>query len=332
MRFLICPGMARGGTTFLWRQIAKNDAIFNISKDQELRYLARKNADLDGYLQRFRTADASRIFFDVSPIYLFKTPQVMENIKRVLASHEVFFNLNIRSPMDHAYSLYLHRIRGHVARLGHGKSALVGKDLYEAGAVNQFIFDSTEYFLRRPLRIADFVESILNNFGRDAMTFIDFNKEFGTPAPVAKLEKMLGVRLEPFDYSQTTNRGGNKLPTYIYGGEEGMTFEAGDMVYKIEPRTLLLVGGRNSTRSWPNVDPLRAAQVMNGANLWTTFVPKERVQELFERHFEKEWRRLSDLLEYDFLSSVQHKDFITYKSMPLRYVERVAGVSIDNAF
>jgi hypothetical protein len=71
---------------------------------------------------------------------------------------------------------------------------------------------------------------------------------------------------------------------------------------------------------------------MNGANLWTTYVPKKRTQELFERHFESEWRRLGDLLEYDFLASVVHKDLMTHKSMPLTFLKHVAGVSIDDDF
>jgi hypothetical protein len=330
MRFLICPGMARSGTTFLWQQLSGNKDIFNISKDQELRYLGKERVTFKGYMTRFHTTDPSKIFLDVSPIYLFKSPTVVENMKNILRGHEVRFILHVRSPMEHAYSLYLHQIRETISRHGHMRPGLVGKGRFEAGSVNQYIFDRPSYFLKRPLRIVEFVEGVIRNFGRESLAFVDFNREFGTDAPASKLEKLLNVRLKPFDYSQTTNRGGNQLPAYIYGGENGITFEAGDLVYSVEPRTMILVAGRNSTKSWPNVEPQLAAQIFNGAGLWTTYVPKQRVQELFERHFEKPWQRLSSLLDYDFLASVQHKDLVTYKTMPLTYVKNVAGIRIED--
>jgi len=327
VRFLICPGMARAGTTFLWQQLNKNSDMFNFSRNQEVRYLSRPKASFLEYLEQFHTADPDKIFLDVSPIYLYRVDNVLKNLKDILADHQVSFVVNIRSPMEQAYSLYLHRIRGHISVLGGASFKGAGQELFEARAINQSIFDSDSYFAARNLKIAPFIKGVIENFGRESLTFIDFNREFGTAGPAAKVENLLRKPLQEFDYSEQVNRGGNALPWYVYGGAKGTTFEWEGRTFIIDPQTLVLISSRMHTQSWTGVDPMQAAQALNGAALWTRFLPRERVEERFNRHFAKQWQRLSELLEYDFLKSVNHKDIVTARSFPPDYLDDVEGVT-----
>ena len=203
----------------------------------------------------------------------------------------------------------------------------MSREAHEAGWINHYLFDSDTFFETRPLQIAEFTEAFIEYAGRDAITFVDFHKDFGTPAPVGRLEAMLGVSLEPFDYSERANQGRSQLPWYIYGGGEGATVEFNDHAFFVAPRTLVLVGGRGGTRSWQDVAPMRAAQVLGGAALWTRYVPRERVETLFDRHFKEQWQRLSDALNYDFLNAVQHKDLVVNRLAPPLYLGKVEGVT-----
>lgn len=327
MRFLICPGMARAGTTFLWEQLTKNTETFNISKTQELTYLQTRHADFEEYLECFQTRDESKIFLDVSPVYLFRGARVIENIERILGGHQVFIVLSVRSPIEQSYSLYMHQIRGHVSRLENKRSVFVSREVHDAGWVNHYLFDCNTFFESKPLQIADFVEGFIAYAGREAITFIDFHRDFGTTVPGDRLEAMLGISLKPFDYSERANQGRNQLPWYVYGGPGGATVEFNDRNFTIAPRTLVLVGGRGGTRSWQDVDPMRAAQILSSAALWTRYVSQDRVEELFDRHFKAQWQRLSKALSYDFLSAIRHKELVVNRLAPPLYLGRVPGVS-----
>jgi len=115
MKFLIIPGFAKSGTTFLYEQLANSGAPVNLPKRKEVDYF-RNAKNLAGYLDQFQTADPDKVFIDASPLYGLLNSGTASNIKKVLKDHEVKFVFCLREPLSRAYSQYMHDIN---MRMGH---------------------------------------------------------------------------------------------------------------------------------------------------------------------------------------------------------------------
>jgi len=105
MKFLIIPGFAKSGTTFLYEQLAKSGAPINLPKRKEVDFF-RNGKSLEGYLEQFQTTDPDKVFLDASPLYGLPNSNTAATIKKVLKKHDVKFVFCLRESLSRAYSQF----------------------------------------------------------------------------------------------------------------------------------------------------------------------------------------------------------------------------------
>jgi len=118
MKFLIIPGFAKSGTTFLYEQLANSGAPINLPKRKEVDYFRNGNS-FEGYLDQFQTQDPNKVFLDASPLYGLPNSDTVATIKKVLKGHDVKFIFCLRDPISRAYSHYMHDISTHFFLYAH---------------------------------------------------------------------------------------------------------------------------------------------------------------------------------------------------------------------
>lgn len=107
---LICLGVEKSGTTFLYNLLKKNKKIFAIRKETEFfTFLNKKKSynfhinKLIEYQKLFRSTHKEKYILDVSTTY-FSSENAMKNINKLCKNPKIIIAL--RNPIDRAYSRY----------------------------------------------------------------------------------------------------------------------------------------------------------------------------------------------------------------------------------
>jgi hypothetical protein len=231
MKFLIIPGYAKSGTTFLYEQLAQSGAPINLPKRKELDYF-RSAHDFKGYLEQFETQDPDKVFLDASPLYALPGSGAVDRIKSALNGHDVKILFCLREPLARAYSHYMHDISTHIFLYAHGP-----------------------YSFYSPAVLKNYFHSLSESVG-------DFNKAFGKKNVFGFGFKSTGAKLADevvqfldlpkdwtLDFSVNPAKGGS-IPRIHYDADRHLTIRSGRDLYALPPRTFLMASIR-----YPQIRP-----------------------------------------------------------------------------
>ena len=221
MKFLIIPGFAKAGTTFLYEQLRASGAPINFPKRKELNYFCRADT-LEGYLEQFETQDPDKVFLDASPLYALPGDTVAKVIKKSLKGHDVKITFCLRDPMTRAYSHYMHDISTHFFLYTHAPYSF-----YSTDVLNKYFFPT-----------APIVENYTKAFGAKNVSGFGF-KSTG-PKLRDDILSFLGLPedwLLDFDVNPAE---GSSIPRLYYDTDRTLTVPSGKDFYALPPRTFLI--------------------------------------------------------------------------------------------
>jgi len=221
MKFLIIPGFAKSGTTFLFEQLAASGAPINLPKRKEVDYF-RSADSFKGYLDQFETQDPDKVFLDASPLYGLPGTQVAARIKKVLKGHDVKIIFCLRDPMSRAYSHYMHDISTHFFLYAHGPYSF-----YSPSVLRKYFHP-----LFPPVR--DFTKA----FGKGNVTGFGF-KSTGPNLSKDILEFLSLPEDWTLDFAVNPAVGGS-IPRIYFDTQRYLTVRSGKELYSLPPHTLLL--------------------------------------------------------------------------------------------
>lgn len=248
MKFLIIPGYAKSGTTFLYEQLVNSGAPINLPKRKELDYF-RSAKGLSGYLDQFETQDPDKVFLDASPLYAQPGDGTAARIKKALKGHDVKILFCLRDPLSRAYSHYMHDISTHI-----------------------FLHAHAPYSFYSPAVLKTYFHPLSPSIG-------EFNKAFGKPNVSGFGFKSTGAKLDPsvlkflglpknweLDFSFNPALGGS-IPRIHYDADRYLTVRSGEELYALPPRTFLMANIRFQ-QIRPDFPANIAAHIMQSQASW----------------------------------------------------------------
>jgi len=254
MKFLIIPGFAKAGTTFLYEQLRACGAPINFPKRKELNYFSRP-ADLEGYLNQFETRDPDKVFLDASPLYSLDGAAPARHMKAALKGHDVKFVFGLRDPIRRAYSHYMHDISTHFFLYSHAPYSFYSADVLR------------KYF--RPM--VPVVESYTKAFGVKNVSGFGFRST--GPELRADILSFLGLGKKwklDFDVNPAE---GSSLPRIYYDTDRELTVRSGDALYALPPRTFLIANIRFQQFRPDFPEPIARLLMKNAASWDRQFDP-----------------------------------------------------------
>lgn len=248
MKFLIIPGFAKSGTTFLFEQLANSGAPINIPKRKEVDYF-RSATSLEGYLEQFETQDPDKVFLDASPLYGLPGGDTASVIKKALKGHDVKIIFCLREALSRAYSHYMHDISTHFFLYGHGPYS------FHSAAVLKKYFHPLSPIVR------DYVKA----FGKANVS------GFGFKSTGPKLdEDVLDFLSLPQDWEldfSVNPAAGASIPRLYYDADRYLTVRSGKELYSLPPKTFLMANIRYQQYR-PDFPSKIAALLMKNAASW----------------------------------------------------------------
>ncbi len=225
MKFLIIPGYAKSGTTFLYEQLANSGAPINLPKRKELDYF-RSADSFEGYLEQFETQDPDKVFLDASPLYALPGDGTASRIKKALKGHDVKIVFCLRDPLSRAYSHYMHDISTHIFLHAHGPYSFYSPAVLK------------NYFHPLSQSVGEFNQA----FGKKNVSGFGF-KSTGKDLDASVLE-FLGLSKDwELDFSVNPAQGGS-IPRIYYDADRYLTIRSGEALYALPPRTFLMANIR----------------------------------------------------------------------------------------
>lgn len=221
MKFLIIPGFAKSGTTFLYEQLAASGAPINLPKRKEVDYF-RSADSLEGYLDQFDTQDPDKVFLDASPLYALPGTDVAARIKKTLKGHDVKIVFCLRDPMARAYSHYMHDISTHFFLYAHGPYSFYSPAVLK------------KYF--HPLSPA--VRDFATIFGKANVSGFGF-KSSGPQLRGDVLKFLSLPKTWHLDFNVNPAPGGS-IPRLYFDTDRYLTIRSGKELYALPPHTFLL--------------------------------------------------------------------------------------------
>lgn len=221
MKFLIIPGFAKSGTTFLFEQLAASGAPINLPKRKEVDYF-RSAESFEGYLDQFETQDPDKVFLDASPLYGLPGTNVASTIKKTLKGHDVKFIFCLRDPLSRAYSHYMHDISTHFFLYAHGPYSF-----YSPSVLRKYFHP-----LSPPVR--EFTKA----FGKANVSGFGF-KSTGPKLSADILDFLSLPKDWELDFNVNPAIGGS-IPRIHFDTERYLTIRSGKELYALPPHTFLL--------------------------------------------------------------------------------------------
>lgn len=254
MKFLIIPGFAKAGTTFLFEALRNSGAPINFPKRKEVDYF-RSGTSFDQYLDQFETQDPDKVFLDASPLYALPGQKAAANIKSTLKGHDVKFAFCLREPIARAYSHYMHDISTHFFLYAHGPYSF-----YSADVLNK-------YFVPMAPVVADYVKA----FGLPNVSGFGF-KSTG-PQLRADVLEFLGLGRDwKLDFSINPAEG-SSLPRIYYDTDRYLTVRSGADLYALPPRSFLIANIRFQQFRPDFPEPIARLLMKNAASWDRQFDP-----------------------------------------------------------
>lgn len=248
MKFLIIPGYAKSGTTFLYEQLANSGAPINLPKRKELDYF-RSADSFEGYLDQFETRDPDKVFLDASPLYALPGDKTADRIRQTLRGHDVKIIFCLREPLARAYSHYMHDISTHIFLYAHGPYSFYSPSVLK------------NYFHPLSPSVVEYVKA----FGKKNVS------SFGFKSTGPKLDKdclsFLGLPSDwELDFSINPAMGGS-IPRIHYDSDRSLTVRSGKDLYALSPRSFLISNIRFQ-QIRPDFPAEIAAQFMQSQASW----------------------------------------------------------------
>lgn len=221
MKFLIIPGFAKSGTTFLFEQLAASGAPINLPKRKEVDYFRRADS-FEGYLDQFETQDPDKVFLDASPLYGLPGTDVAARIKKTLKGHDVKAVFCLRDPMSRAYSHYMHDISTHFFLYAHGPYSFYSPAVLK------------KYFHPLSPSVRDFKKAL----GEDNVSGFGF-KSSGPSLRNDVLEFLSLPEDWTLDFDVNPAPGGS-IPRLYFDTDRYLTIRSGKELYALPPHAFLL--------------------------------------------------------------------------------------------
>jgi hypothetical protein len=267
MKLLVCPGIPRCGTTYLFHQLAKHDGTtFNVPRTKETNYFGRSSRfDDKSFRSMYRSCNDERYYLDFSPAYL-RTPHAIAGIAEFAKYHEVRAIINLRHPVDQAYAHYLHDIKAHISK----------RERMELNYPFFCIASLNRYLVKR----AALVRSLVDAVGQDNVFTINFHTDL---KDLDNLRLRLSNFLKTDQFSLAPERisPGGWMPYYVYGGAEGCDVTIGDAVRTLPANHLLLVNGPDSL-IWDEISDAVAFDLLRAASTWTRQIEATQAQTIYD--------------------------------------------------
>lgn len=267
MKFLIVPGMAKAGTTFLFHNMIRSPHVFNIPYKEETRFFDNNNSFVT-YMSEFKTHDEDRYFLDISPSYMHYGKSTLHNIESAIGNHDLKWLLCLRAPVQQAFSHYQQQLKFSLSRLMAGLE--IDYSFFSRWSLQDVL---------RP-RLA-FVRAIIDRFGRDSILLFNAHQDFAEAAGFnGKLAQFLGTDPIDFDYTLTANPGG-WTPYFLYNPDRDTAFEQHGTRYRLPRRALLLVNG-DFSELFADIEPSIAERIIRQSQYWTRDLSKQDVSMLYD--------------------------------------------------
>lgn len=248
MKFLIIPGFAKSGTTFLFEQLAKSGAPINLPKRKEVDYF-RSATSFEGYLDQFETQDPDKVFLDASPLYGLPGADTASVIKKALKGHDVKIIVCLREALSRAYSHYMHDISTHFFLYGHGPYSF-----YSAAVLKKYL---------HPL--SPIVRDYVKTFGKPNVSGFGF-KSTGPNLREDVLDFLSLPKDWELDFSVNPAAGAS-IPRLYYDADRYLTVRSGKELYALPPKTFLMANIRYQ-QFRPDFPSKIAALLMKNAASW----------------------------------------------------------------
>lgn len=220
-KYLIVPGMAKSGTTFMWDQFVNRTDRVNFGPRKEIGYFAVGH-DLDKHDAFFSTHDDSKIYLDATPEYSDLYKEFASNAKIALKDAEVQIIFCLRDPIARAFSHYRHDLSTHFWTCSMGDYSF-----YSEGALRRYV---------RPY--LDIINTFQNAFGAENVHGYSFKQTKDTLP--AKVLKFMGL---PKNWKLDLNINpapGGGLPRVVYDKRKDTYIEQDGNIYRLPAKTLLV--------------------------------------------------------------------------------------------
>jgi hypothetical protein len=305
MKLVVCPGLPRSGTTYLFKELCElNTDIFNSPKTKEI-HVFFQSSDPEAIRQHFHENSEDKFYLDASPGYLISKKPAIENILKCAAQEKKII-LCLRHPVDQLFAHYLHDLKAHYSKRQFGDD--VSRPLFAQTTLGRYM----------SMR-ADAIERLVSGVGRDNVCVINFHKDLPDMlALTSKLSQFLGHRLAKFP-DRVVSPGG-WIPHYLYGGSEGVEVAIEDSIHLVPPQGLLLINN-NESMFWPCIGEDVARRLVVGASTWTREVREEHFTVL-EEAFRDDWQRILDVLDLDADDFKVTRHLVARPSFPSKQIAR----------
>lgn len=268
-RFLIIPGFAKAGTSFIENQMRRYPDWFNFPPVKEIG-LFRHSTDLHTYLTKFTQTDPTRTFVDASPMYVDPWYGCFEKIKTALYGHKIHLNFCFRSPIQRAYSHYVHDIRGAILEFG----------------FERYVFEDPRVMSRYLLRHLPIVESAVRFFGAENVSGTTLDAPL--PDLSARAKAFIGAHAQWTPDAKGERFAGGWLPRIFYSARAPLLVTSGDMLYELPRNSLLVSSGHHSVLLFDVPDEMGERMVACSES-WTrqfdTSVLRHRRAEIFDDYY-----------------------------------------------
>lgn len=268
-RFLIIPGFAKAGTTFLENQLRREQEMFNFPPTKEIG-LFRLRADLQTYLDRFPGFDPGRTFVDASPMYVEPRYNCFEHMKNALYGHKVHLSFCFRSPIQRAFSHYAHDIRGAIREFG----------------FDRYVFEDPRVMSRYLLKQKPIVETALRYFGADNVSGMTLDSPEFDLSPRAKA--FVSAHFVSKPSKEGEKFAGGWLPRIYYSASEPLLVPSEGVLYEVPAKCLLVSSGRHSLLEFDT--PVEMGERLSACSQsWTrrfdTSVLRDRKAEIHDDYY-----------------------------------------------
>jgi hypothetical protein len=268
VKLLICPGLPRCGTTYLFHQLANTGAsVFNIPYTKETNYFSRTSqCDEKSFRSLYSHHSDDKIYLDFSPAYL-ADPRAILRIADFSQNHNVRVIVSLRHPVDQAFAHYLHDLKAHVSKRER-------TDPY-------YPFFCAASLKRYLVKRASVVRTLVDAVGRENVFTVNFHTDLTDVRILhSRLSDFLNMDTHQFSLAPERISPGGWLPYYVYGGAEGSDIAIGDAVRTVPANHLLLVNGPDSF-VWQEVPDAIANNLIRGATTWTRRIEAVQAHEIY---------------------------------------------------
>lgn len=276
-KLLICPGLPRTGTTFLYKQfVSENVGYFNPSKRKEMHYF-QASGDLAGYADTFVQHDEDKIYVDSSPTYI-DNKTAIDNICDLPKSIDIKLIVGLRHPIDQAFSHYTHDLKAHVSKF---ESQELNGSFYTPQAIKK-------YFIQR----FENHKKLVNRFGLENIFALNYHLDVGNETLADRVSDFLGTQELHFK-SERVNQG-MWVPYYSYAAEKPIQIVHAGSVRELKPGQLLLVNGADSCL-WNDVSESKAVKAVLDSSNWTRRLDVSSLEALYNDASKQDFEKTLDL-------------------------------------